>query len=524
VADAAPAAPRPSLNPWIPAIAVMSSAIMEVIDTSVVNVSLPHIAGTLSASTDEATWVLTSYIVANAVILPISGWLANYFGRKRLLMTVVTGFTASSLLCGIAPNLPLLVFFRVLQGTTGGGLQPLSQAVLLEGFPPERRGTAMAFWGLGIIAAPILGPTLGGWITENYSWRWVFYINLPIGLLSLTLIHLYVFDPPYLQRSGTRVDAIGLVLLALGIASFQVMLDKGQEEDWFASTFITLLAVTALVTLTAFVVRELRSSAPLVDFRLLRFRTFTAGITVATALGFVLYGSLVLLPLFMQSLLGFTAETAGFWTSPRGVGTAIVMPLTGYMLGRHWDARMLLTAGLVIASVAFFNYSHLTLQAGPSDFLFPQIVQGVGMALVFVPLTTITMDPIPLQSMGYATSIYSLMRNIGSSIGISFVTTMLARRSQLHQARLVESITAYSPDAAEMLQSLGRAAATAGVDAYDAGREATALLYAQVQQQAALLSFVELFHLLGIMFLLTVPLVWLMKRPGRVGGAASAVH
>ena len=495
---------------------------MEVIDTSVVNVSLPHIAGSLSASTDEATWVLTSYIVANAIILPISGWLANYVGRKRLLMTVVTGFTLSSLLCGIALNLPMLVSFRVMQGITGGGLQPLSQAVLLEGFPRERRGTAMAFWGLGIIAAPILGPTLGGWITDNYSWRWVFYINLPIGILSLTLIYLYVADPPYLRRSSTPVDALGIGLLALGIASFQVLLDKGQEADWFASTLMRVLAVTALVTLTAFVWREIRARDPIVDFRLFRFRTFSAGVTVATTLGFVLYGSLVLLPMFMQTLLGFTAETAGFWSSPRGVGTALVMPLTGYMLGRRWDARVMLTVGLVVASVAFFSYSHLTLAAGPSDFLVPQIVQGVGMALVFVPLTTITMDPIPLESMGYATSIYSLMRNVGSSIGISFVTTMLARRSQFHQARLGESVSTYSAATTGTLQSLGRATATSA-SAQGGATPAMAALYAELQRQAALLSFSDLFRLLGILFLVTVPLVWIMRRP-RSSRAATDVH
>jgi DHA2 family multidrug resistance protein len=285
-----------------------------------------------------------------------------------------------------------------------------------------------------------------------------------------------------------------------------------------------LLAVTAVVALTAFVIRELRTTEPLVDFRLFRFRTFSAGVTVATALGFVLYGSLVLLPMFMQTLLGFSAETAGFWSSPRGVGTAIVMPLTGFMLGRRWDARLLLTTGLVIASVAFFTYSHLTLQAGPGDFLVPQVVQGIGMALVFVPLTTITMDPIPLQSMGYATSIYSLMRNIGSSIGISFVTTMLARRAQFHQSRLVESLSVYSSGVSEWLDATGRAIGTAGSDAQTAGQTAVAALYAQTQRQASLLSFLDLFYLLGIMFLVTVPLVWVMKRPQAGRGAATNVH
>src|SRR5512133_2827871 len=285
-------------NPWLPAIAVMLSAAMEMLDTSVVNVSLRQIAGSLASTVDEATWVLTSYIVANAIILPMSGWLASYFGRRRLLMTVVSGFTLSSVLCGLAPSLPWLIFLRVVQGTTGGGLQPLSQAVLLEGFPVEERGKAMAVWGMGIVAAPILGPTIGGWLTENYSWRWVFYINLPVGLVSLMMISLFVYDPPYLRRTSRSVDFWGLGFLVLGIGALQIMLVKGREEDWFASHFIVILCVLAVVGLTALVIRELTTPDPLVDFRLFRYRTFAAGGLVVVALGFVLYGSLVLLPLF----------------------------------------------------------------------------------------------------------------------------------------------------------------------------------------------------------------------------------
>jgi DHA2 family multidrug resistance protein len=318
---------------WLVAIAVMSSAIMEVLDTSVVNVSLPHIAGSLSSTVDEATWVLTSYIVANAIILPITGWLSNYFGRKRLLLTVVTGFTLSSVLCGLAPSLPFLIFFRVVQGITGGGLQPLSQSVMLEEFPGRERGKAMAFWGLGIIAAPVLGPTLGGWITDNYSWRWVFYINLPIGILSLILISLFVYDPSYIKRGTMRFDAWGMGMLAIGMGALQIMLDKGQEDDWFGSRFIITLAITAAVMLTAFIIRELQTPQPLVKLSLFRHRSFAVGIVITTVLGFVLYGSLVSLPLFMQELLGWTAQTAGFWTSPRGIATAVCMPVVGYMLG-----------------------------------------------------------------------------------------------------------------------------------------------------------------------------------------------
>jgi DHA2 family multidrug resistance protein len=508
------------LRRWLPAIAVMSSAVLEVLDTSVVNVSLPHIAGSLSATIEEATWVLTSYIVANAIILPISGWLASRFGRKRLLMTVVTGFTVSSVCCGLAPNLSTLVFFRVMQGTTGGGLQPLSQAVLLESVPVEERGSAMALWGLGIIAAPILGPTLGGWITDNYSWRWVFYINLPIGIVSLVMIYLFVTDPPYLRKAGT-VDYWGLGMMVIGISSFQIMLDKGQEEDWFASHFIVTLAVFAAAGLTAFIVRELRVREQLVDFRLLRYRTFTAGVIVVGVLGFVLYGSLVLLPLFMQNLLGFTAATAGFWSSPRGIATMIVMPIAGYVLGKRWDPRVLLVTGLLVASVAFFSYSRMTLESGTLDILWPQLLQGAGMALIFVPLTTIAMDPIPLESMGYATSIYSLVRNIGSSIGISFVTAWLARRSQFHQARLTEAVTPYSANAQQALQHYGT---LLGQRPGDAPR-GLGLLYAEVLRQASLMSFDDLFHLLGIMFLLVLPVVRIMRRPRHHRRAdAAAAH
>ncbi len=494
----------------MPAIAVMLSAAMEMLDTSVVNVSLRHIAGSLSATVDEATWVLTSYIVASAIILPISGWLASYFGRKRLLMTVVTGFTLSSLLCGIAPTLPALIFFRVVQGVTGGGLVPLSQAVLLEAFPVEERGKAMAFWGLGMIALPILGPTIGGWLTDTYSWRWVFYVNLPVGAISLVMMHYFITDPPYMRRVSRHVDVWGLGLLAVGMGAFQIMLDKGQEDDWFSSRFIVALLVVTLVGLTAFVVRELRAREPIVDFHLFRYVTFTTGTFIGGVLGFVLFGSLVLLPLFMQELLGFSALTAGLWTSPRGIGTVIFLPITGMLLGRRWDPRILLMSGLALASVAFFGYAGLDLSAGGTDFLWPQIIQGAGLAMVFIPLTTTAMDPIPLEAMGFATALYSLIRNMGSSVGISFVTSELARRTQLHQARLVEGITAYNPGVQQATSAIGDM-----LGGGTAGRtpEAMGVIYGQVVRQASVMSFLDLFYLLGILFLLMIPLVWVMRRP-----------
>jgi DHA2 family multidrug resistance protein len=500
----------------------MSSAAMVTLDTSVVNVSLRYIAGSLSATVDESTWVLTSYLIANAVVLPISGWLANLVGRKRLLLIVVGGFTLASVMCGLAPSLGALIFFRVLQGTTGGGLQPLSQAVLLEEFPPQERGKAMAFWGLGIVAAPILGPTLGGWITDTYSWRWVFYINVPVGIFSMLMISLFLYDPHYIRRGTLRVDLWGLGLLAVGMGTLQVMLDKGQEEDWFASHFIVALAVIAGVTLTGFVIRELRTPQPIVPFRLLKCGNFAAGIVLVTVMGFVLYGSLVLLPLFMQTLLGWTAVTAGIWTSPRGIGTALCMPLVGYLLSKGWDARWMLVFGFVVASMAFFGFSHMSLQSGTWDIFLYQINQGIGMAFVFVPLTIVTMDLIPKAETGYATSLYNAMRNIGSSVGISFVTTWVARRSQFHQSILAAHVTPYDLRSQEFLALVREHIFRQGSDWATAGRRGLDALYGMLQQQAALLSFIEVFRIMGFLFLATVPFVLIMRRATNRGPVSAA--
>src|ERR1039458_5294168 len=495
------------------AIAVLSSAVMEVLDTSVVNVSLPHIAGSLSATTDEATWVLTSYLVANAIILPMSGWLALYFGRKRLLLTVVTGFTLSSLLCGLAPTLPMLILFRVMQGVTGGGLQPLSQAVLLEEFPPQERGKAMALFGLGIMTAPILGPTLGGWITDTYSWRWIFYINLPVGIASLIMISMFVTDPPYMHRGSLRVDFWGFGMLAVGMGALQIMLDKGQEDDWFGSNFIVMLAITAAVLLIGFVIRELVIDQPIVHFELLKYRTFAAGIFFVTMLGFVLYGSLVLLPLFMQTLLGWTSATAGLWSSPRGIGTALCMPLVGYLLGKGWDGRWLLAFGFVVGGISLLGFSGMNLQSGTWDILVWQISQGLGMSFIFVPLTTLTMDPIPKRETGYATALYSVMRNIGSSVGISFVTTRLERRAQFNQSLLVSHVSPYDPAAQSMLSQAQAMLVRNGADPVTASRQAMAILYGVVQRQASVLSFLTVFRIIGIVFLVIIPLILILRKP-----------
>src|SRR5947208_2888778 len=430
------------INPWLIAVSVMFATFMEVLDTTVVNVSLEHIAGDLSSTIDEATWALTSYLVANAIILPITGWLASYFGRKRLLMMSITGFTAASFLCGFAPSLAFLVICRIIQGAAGGCLQPLSQAILLEAFPPDQRGKAMGFWGLGIVVAPVLGPVLGGWLTDNYSWRWVFYINIPVGIASIVMTRLFIFDPPYLRSESRHIDYWGLGMLAVGIGALQFVLDKGQEEDWFASTTITVLAVLAAVTLISLVVHELTTTDPVVDLRVFKERSYAVGVFLMTVVGFVLYGSLVLLPVMLQTLLGYPALQAGIAMAPRGIGSFFMMPLTGLMTGR-FDARKLLTIGLIVGGSTLLWLSRLNLRAGYWDIFWPQLIQGIGMSLLFVPLTTVSMDPIPRERMGNATSLFNLMRNIGGSVGIAMTGTMLARQQQRTTSLLGANITAY---------------------------------------------------------------------------------
>src|SRR6185436_5742565 len=440
------------VNPWIVAVAVMFATFMEVLDTTVVNVSLPHIAGNLSATIDESTWVLTSYLVANAIILPMTGWLARNFGRKRLLMTSVTGFTISSLLCGLAPNLPLLVMFRLIQGATGGAMQPLSQAVLLEAFPPHERGKAMGFWGLGIVVAPILGPVLGGWLTDTYSWRWVFYINLPVGIASLVMTKLYVFDPPYLRRESSSIDYWGIGLLALWVGSLQLALDLGQERDWFSSRFIATLIVMSGLGLVAFLWRQWVATEPVVDLRVFKIRTYSTGVFLMTTLGFVLYGSLVLLPLMLQTLLGYPSLQAGIAMAPRGMGSLIGMPAVGLLIGR-FDPRKMVAIGLVVGAFTLFWLARLNLNAGYWDIFWPQFFQGLGLSALFVPLTTISMDPIPKERMGNATSLFNLMRNLGGSIGIAVTGTLLARKQQQHINLLGEHVTPYSAAATASLDS-----------------------------------------------------------------------
>ena len=501
------------VNPWIVAISVMFGTFMEVLDTTVVNVSLPHIAGSMSATTDEATWVLTSYLVANAIILPMTGWLASQFGRKRLLMLAVTGFTVASFFCGLAPNLASLIVFRCFQGAFGGALQPLSQAVLLEAFPPQDRGKAMGFWGLGIVVAPILGPVLGGYLTDSYNWRWVFYINIPVGIASIVMVRLFLFDPPYLRKKAATIDYWGMGLLTLAIASMQILLDKGEQDDWLSSLFIRTLLVIGVCGTIAFIVRELIADHPVVNLRVLKERTFTAGIILITVVGFVLYGSMVLLPLWLQTLLGYPAVEAGLTLAPRGIGSFIAMPVVG-MLVSKLDPRKIIIAGLLTTSVTLFQFSRLSLAAGYWDFFWPQFFQGVAMGMVFVPLTTVTMSRIPKEQIGNATSINSLMRNIGASLGIASLTTYMSRQQQVHLNDLSVHVSPYNGIAQRMMTNMP-----------GTHQQGMARMWGMVLRQAAILSYIDAFVLLAAIFAGLIPLILIMKKPPRGGGApAGAAH
>ena len=453
----------------------------------------------------------------------MTGWLASTLGRKRLLMWSTMGFTIASVLCGLAPNLATLVLARIIQGATGGALQPLSQAVLLESFPPEDRGKAMGFWGLGIVVAPILGPVVGGWITENYNWRWVFYINMPVGAMSLFMIRNYVFDPPYLKKISQGIDYWGMGMLVVGIGALQFVLDKGQTEDWFQSTMIVTLTILSAVALISLIVYELRIAAPIVDLSLFKNRTYATGVFLMTVVGFALYGGLVLLPLMLQTLFGYSSLEAGKAMAPRGIGSLIMMPMVGALTSKV-DPRKLLVLGLIVGGVTMIWLGQINLNAGPWDIILPQFLQGAGLALLFVPLTTVSMATIPPQRMGYATSLFNLMRNIGGSVGIAMTGTYLARHRQVVAATLGEHISIYDPQTQSTLRQLTQGMVAAGADITTATQRAYLMLHGMLLRQASMVSFVAVYRALGILFLIMLPLVFIMQRPGKGAAPPAGAH
>jgi len=509
-------APDPETrHPWLVALSVLAGTFMVVLDTTIVNVSLPHIAGSLNASIEESTWALTSYLAANAIILPITGWLANFFGRKRLLILSVGGFTLASVLWGLSPNLGMLILFRIIQGTTGGVMQPLSQAVMLEAFHPRDRGKAMGLWSVGIIVAPIIGPVLGGWLTDNWSWRWVFYVNIPVGILAILMIRAFIVDPSYIRRPE-RIDSFGIFLLAIGIGALQISLDKGEEADWFASHWITALLVIAAVFLVVFVFHELSMGHPVVDLHAFKERTYAAGVVLITAMSFVLFGSLVMLPVFLQVLLGYPAAQAGIAMMPRGYGSLLVTPIVGLIVAKV-DPRKLLAFGFIGGALSLLWLTKLNLQVGYWDLFWPQFLQGASFSLLMVPLTVVTMDRIPREKIGNATSLFNLMRNIGGSIGIAVMQTVLANDRQRHTGVLVSHVTAYDYGARAMLEGLRRTFMSAGADAVTAAQRAYAAMWGMVQKQAAMLSYLDGFRLLALLNLIVIPLVFVLRKPRHHG-------
>lgn len=524
LAPAVDAVGRPRHSPWLIAVVVALAAFMEVLDTSIANVALPYMAGSLGASNDESTWVLTSYLVSNAIVLPMSGWLADFFGRKRFFMTCLVLFTASSFFCGIAPSLAFLIVARVVQGAGGGGLQPLAQAILADVFPPQQRGLAFALYGITAVMAPTIGPTLGGWITDNYSWHWIFFINLPVGALTLLLVAHLVEDPPHLlggTRAGVRLDYIGIGLLVLGIGALQVMLDRGQEDDWFGSSFITALAIVAGVCLVALIVWEWFHEQPIIEVRLFKNFNFLSANVMMFMLGVLLFASIVMLPLFLQTLMGYTAETAGLALSVGGVVLLLEMPVVGQLTSRV-QARHLIAAGwLGLALAMGYSALRIDLLMSFASVAWLRVIQVIGLGLLFVPVTLAAYIGMPAGKSNSVAGLVNFMRNIGSSVGTSMVTTLTARHAQVHQVYLVSGTAADNPAFQDQVRALAQRLAGAGLGLADAQQQAYARFYRMVQQQAQTLAYIDTYWVLAAAAAVMLCLSFVLRRndPGGGGGA-----
>ncbi|MDA9101265.1 DHA2 family efflux MFS transporter permease subunit [Omnitrophica bacterium] len=513
---------KPRHSPWLISIAVMLATFMEVLDTSVANVSLPHIAGNLSATTHEATWVLTSYLVANAIILPATAWFGGFFGRKRFLILCVMLFTMSSALCGLATNLGMLITARIFQGLGGGALQPISQAVLIESFPREKRGVAMAVFALGVIVAPIIGPTVGGWITDNFSWRWIFLINLPIGILAVILSQLLIEDPPYIRKNKAKtIDFLGFSMMAVGLGTLQLVLDKGQEVDWFSAVWVRWSVILIVVSLTAFVIREVRIKNPVVNFRILKDVNFTTGTIIVTILGAVLYGTTALLPLYLQGLMGYTAYLSGLALSPRGIAAFLTTIVIGRIIG-HIDMRYLVAFGLFLLGITCYQLGNINFDVEFWHIIMPVIGTGIGISSIFIPLTTLTMGTLKQEDIGNAAGLFNLMRNIGGSVGIATVTTVLARMSQVHQSNLVNHLDIFNPVYQQKIASLLHIFSPLGP--FMAQSLAHGFIYRELLRQSALMAYVDNFRGFGILSLLCVVTAFFFRKVDLKKGAPPLAH
>ncbi len=514
-------------NRWVVALTVTLATFMEILDTSIANVALPHIAGGLSATVDESTWVLTSYLVANAIVLPASAWASTLLGRKRFYMSCVAMFTLSSLLCGLAPSLGMLIVFRCLQGAGGGGLAPSEQGILADTFQGSDRGMGFAVYGMAIVLAPIIGPTLGGWITDNYDWRWIFFINVPVGILSLFLSYEVVEDPPYLASErraafarGFRVDYIGLALLALTFGPLQVMLDKGEEAGWFQSHFIVFFGTISLVALIMCIVWEWHHEHPIVDLRLFKNRSFAVAALLMFGLGIMIYGTTFMLPVFVQVLMGYTAELAGLMISPGGIVVLLLMPLVG-VLSAHVDARWLVAFGFAAMAVSLYILTGVDMQIDFWHAVMLRVYQCIGMAFLFIPLNTLAFAGAKQEDNNQISGLVNLMRNVGGSVGISIAAALVNERAQLHQERLVSHVTNYDPAMRAAIRNLAHQLTHAGISSADATAHARAQIYASIQGQAMTLAFIDVFYLLALLSAVLPLLLFLVKKPPQ---GALAMH
>jgi MFS transporter, DHA2 family, multidrug resistance protein len=523
---------RPVVNPWVVALTVTIATFMELLDTSIANVSLPYIAGGLGRSYDEVTWILTTYLVANAVILPMSAWLSRVFGRKNYYMACVVLFTATSFLCGIAPTLAIMLFARVLQGIGGGGLAPVEQAILVDAFPPAKRASAFALYTVAIVTAPAIGPVLGGWITDNYNWRWVFLINIPIGLASLYLTHRFVHDPPAFaeERKSVRtngklnIDSLGIALIAVGSAALEILLDRGQIDDWFGSTFICWMAAIGIGCILAAIWWELRVPDPVIDFRLLKTRNFAIACIFYFIFGFGLFASTTMIPQILQSLYSYRAIDAGLVLGPGAFVITLLAPVGAQLVQRKIvHPRILLFGAVIVVGLSMIHYSHFNLQTDYNHYAWARALQGLGYAFFFVPLSVITYSQLKPNQNNKASSLTNFFRNWGGSFGIAFITTMAERRQNFHQSRVGDNLSASSSSLQSAIRQTADFLQVHGYSQVDAMKASTLHYYNELWAQTRLLAFMDCFHIIGVVTLIAAPLVWL-TRNFKVGGDAPASH
>jgi MFS transporter, DHA2 family, multidrug resistance protein len=497
-------------NKWLIALAVMLATIMEVIDTTIANVALLHIRGSLSAGVDEAAWVLTSYIVANAIIIPLTGWCGAYFGRKRFFIFSILLFVFGSLMAGASPNLQVLVFCRVLQGLGGGAMMPMSQAILMETFPPDRQAVAMSVWGMGMMVGPVGGPILGGWITDNYSWRWIFYINVPIGVIAALMVAVFVHDPSYIRRGINKIDWWGLWLLVIGIACVQVMLDKGERLDWFDSHLILVLTVIGSAGLAAFVIRELCTPEPIVNLRVLQNRSFAVGTIFTTIVMFGMYGTYILIPLFCQQIAGYTPMLAGLVLSIQSLGTLVSIMLAGRLFNKI-DPRLMVTLGCLAAGIGSWYMADFYAEIDFWNIAGPGILRGLGSGFIFIPLTTLSLGAVSVENMATASGLFNMVRTIGGSIGIAILVAMLTSGAQIHQNYLAAHVDPFQLDM--LLHASPAASGIIGNITRHGAAPMLGMVYVQIQRQAAVMAFIDDFRIIAYIFFVLTPVALFMRKP-----------